>query len=135
VVCLSLSVCVGRTASPAKTVEQIEVLFEGQNRVGSRNQVLNGCYVKCFFNSVKFILFGSFINFLTFYYKNVKCYHGTLAPLSEYDGSILAAAVMRPVDTFTVADCYCHYTGEFQHTVSTIEQILVNQRVVEKISV
>ena len=55
--------------------------------------------------------------------------------LSEYDGSILAAAVMRPVDTFTVADCYCHYTGEFQHTVSSIEQILVNQRVVEKISV
>jgi len=46
---VSLSVCVGRTASPAKTFEQIEVLFEGQNRVGSRNQVLNGCYVKCFF--------------------------------------------------------------------------------------
>ena len=76
-VSLTLSLCVGRTASPAKTVEQIEVLFEGQNRVGSRNQVLNGCYVKCFFNSVKFILFGSFINFLTFYYKNVKCYRGT----------------------------------------------------------
>jgi len=49
-----------------------------------------------FFNSVKFILFGSFINFLTFYYKNVKCYHGTLAPLSEYDGSILASGGDAP---------------------------------------
>jgi len=49
----------------------------------------------------------------------------TLVPPSEYDGSIRAAAVMRPVTTITVATCFCIITlitlyVKPLHTVATV---------------